>query len=149
MNRASIVLYHLCRLALGGVFVFAGAVKSQDVTAFAGEIANYRILPYTLNYLAAATLPYVEVLAGAFLLANRKVRPAALLVAALNVVFMIALASAMVRGLDIDCGCFRAESATTPAVALVRDAGFLLLAVIVFWLRGGRMPPSRPDDSEH
>lgn len=138
MNRASIVVYHLCRLGLGAVFVYAGALKSQDVTVFAGDIANYKILPYSLNYLVAATLPYVEVLAGVFLLANRKVRPAALLIGALNVVFMIALASAMVRGLDIDCGCFRAESPTTPAAALVRDAGFLLMAVVIFWLRGER-----------
>ena len=140
MKRAAAVTYHLCRLVLGGIFLYAGAIKSQDVTAFAGNIANYQILPYSLNYLVAATLPYVEVLAGVFLLANSKVRPAALLIGVLNLLFMIALASAIVRGLDIDCGCFRAESQTTPSVALVRDAGFLLLAVLVFWLRGGRVP---------
>ena len=140
MKRGAAVTYHLCRLVLGGIFLYAGAIKSQDVTAFAGNIANYQILPYSLNYLVAATLPYVEVLAGVFLLANSKVRPAALLIGVLNLLFMIALASAIVRGLDIDCGCFRAESQTTPGVALVRDAGFLLLAVLVFWLRGGRVP---------
>lgn len=140
MKLAAGVIYHLCRLALGGVFVFAGVVKSQDVAAFAGEIANYKILPYALNYLVAATLPYVEALAGVFLIANRKVRPAALLVALLNVVFMIALASVLVRGLDIDCGCFRAGSTTTPAAAMLRDAVLLVLAGIVFGLRGARVP---------
>ena len=39
MNRAKIVLYHLSRLALALTFVYAGAVKMQDVVAFAGHIA--------------------------------------------------------------------------------------------------------------
>ena len=64
MKHAQIVLYHLSRLALALTFVYAGVVKMQDVVAFAGHIAAYQILPYAMNYLVAATLPYVEFLAG-------------------------------------------------------------------------------------
>ncbi len=145
MSRWMRILYHLCRLSLGGLFVWAGLVKSADVTAFAGSVAAYGLLPYAGNYLVAATLPYVEVLAGALLLANRKVRPAALLLGGLTLLFMIVLASAWWRGLDIDCGCFRpdAENPTPPAVALLRDAGLLALAVVTFRLRGGTVPRPR------
>lgn len=142
------VLYHFCRLLLGGTFVYAGLVKSGDVTAFAGEIANYQILPYAWNYLLAAILPSVEFLAGAFLLANRKVRPAALLLGGLNIVFIVVLASVLWRGLDIDCGCFRPGASTTPAMALWRDVGLLLLAAGIFWLRGGNVPPAQDFPSD-
>ncbi|HEX9873166.1 MAG TPA: MauE/DoxX family redox-associated membrane protein, partial [Deferrimonas sp.] len=91
MIRLRPVVYHLCRLALGALFVYAGAVKADDVTAFAGSIAAYEILPYFGNYLVAATLPYIEVLAGLLLLVNRRVRPAALLLAGLTLVFMAVL----------------------------------------------------------
>lgn len=140
--------YHLCRILLGGTFVYAGLVKSGDVTAFAGEIANYQILPYAWNYLLAAILPSVEFLAGAFLLANRKVRPAALLLGGLNLVFIAVLASVLWRGLDIDCGCFRPGASTTPAMALWRDIGLLLLVAGTFWLRGGNTPQQQDSPPE-
>lgn len=129
-------LFHGCRLVLGGLFVYAGLIKAWDVVAFAGSVANYQILPYHLNYLVAATLPYVEMGAGLLLLVNRQVRPAALLLGLLDIVFMIALVSVLIRGLDIDCGCFRAggESPTSAWAALVRDIGILALAAGTFFL---------------
>ena len=139
MERQLRLAYHLCRLLLGGVFLFAGLSKIRDVTGFAGDIAAYRILPYQWNYLAAATLPYIEFMAGLLLLINRRVRPAALLTALLTLGFIAALASVLYRGLEIDCGCFGAVP-TSPQVALWRDLGLLLLAHITFHLRNRFAP---------
>lgn len=138
MSRTATVIYHLCRLALGGLFFYAGVIKAEDVVGFARNVANYQLLPYSWNYLVAATLPYVEVIAGGLLLFNARVRPAALLLGGLNVVFMLALASVMARGLDIDCGCFDPDGThkTSAAAAFVRDVGLLLLAVVTYRLRG-------------
>ena len=138
MSLAGRFLYHLCRLGLGAVFLYAGAVKAADVQAFAGSIAAYHLLPYQLNILLAAGLPYVELLAGVLLLANRRVRPAALVLAGLTVVFMGALASAWLRGLNIDCGCFRPGAHTSIPLALLRDAGILVLAHYAYHLRGAQ-----------
>lgn len=128
------LVYHLCRLLLGGLFLFAGLSKSRDVVGFAADIAAYQVLPYQWNYLAAATLPYIECLAGLLLLINRRVRPASLLLAVLTLVFIAVLASVIYRGLEIDCGCFGTTS-TTPYQALWRDLGLLLLAHVTFHLR--------------
>lgn len=140
MNRFLRLAYHLCRLLLGGLFLYAGLLKAGDVKAFAGDVANYRILPYAWNYVAAATLPYVEFLAGLLLVVNRRVRPAALVAGGLTVTFMLALASVAARGLDIDCGCFRSGGHTTPLQALGRDTGILLLAVLTYRLRARSAP---------
>jgi len=131
--------YHLCRLILGGLFLYAGLAKAGNVTAFARDIANYRVLPFIGNYLAAAILPYVEFLAGLLLVAGRRVRPAALVAGGLTAVFMLALASVVLRGLDIDCGCFGGGHVTA-AAALRRDAGILLLAIATYRLRGHLAP---------
>jgi hypothetical protein len=80
VSRIIRIVYHLGRLLLGGLFLYAGLVKAADITAFARDVANYQVLPYRWNYLVAATLPYVEFLAGLLLVANRRVRPAAFLV---------------------------------------------------------------------
>jgi len=137
MSRGGFYLYHVCRLALGGIFLYAGAVKSANVVAFARDVANYQLLPYAWNYLVAATLPYVETVAALLLIFNRKARPAALLLALLTLAFMLALTTVLARGLDIDCGCFNpGQGHTSATVALSRDAGILLLALVTLRLRG-------------
>ncbi|MDY0269882.1 MauE/DoxX family redox-associated membrane protein [Trichloromonas sp.] len=139
MSRAMLYVYHFCRLALGGVYLYAGVVKSADVVTFARDVANYQLLPYAWNYLAAATLPYVETVAALLLLFNRKVRPAALILTSLTLVFMVALVTVLVRGLDIDCGCFNpSQGHTSAGIALLRDA-FLLFPAIVTLRLSGRM----------
>lgn len=138
MNRAWTVVYHLSRLLLGAVFIYAGVVKGLDPVGFAGEIANYQILPYRLNFLVATTLPWVEMLAGLLLVVHCKVRPAALVIGGMNLVFIVALSSLLVRGLDIDCGCFRPGEHTSIQAALWRDAGLMALVVATFIGSGRR-----------
>ena len=143
------VVYHFSRLLLALVFIYSGYIKAADPVAFAGQVANYQLLPYAWNYLVAATLPYLEVLCGFLLLVNQRVRPALLVLFVLNLVFMLVLASAIARGLDIDCGCFNpnpdAAEKTSPLYALWRDAGLLLL-MIATWLLRSRQ--SLPEDQE-
>jgi putative oxidoreductase len=141
MSLASRIVYHSCRLLLGGLFCYAGVSKAMDVTAFAGQVANYQLLPYAWNFLIAATLPYVEVLTGSLLLFNARVRPAALVLGVLTVLFMLALLTVMARGLDIDCGCFRSGGNTTPVVAFIRNIGLLFLTTVVYRLRGQLAKP--------
>jgi uncharacterized membrane protein YphA (DoxX/SURF4 family) len=135
MSRFSSLLYQVSRLLLGALFCYAGLVKALDVVAFAGSVANYQLLPYQLNFLVAALLPYVEMAAGLLLLLGRQVRPAVLLIAGMNAVFMVALLSVILRGLDIDCGCFRpaGEGHTSAQMALLRDAGIMLLALVTWF----------------
>lgn len=129
--------YHLARLVLALVFIYAGAVKMQAVVAFAGQVAAYQILPYAMNYLVAATLPYIEFLAGILLLLNARVRPALAVIGGMTLVFMIALVSVLLRGLEIDCGCFAPGSGqdVSAGVALWRDLGLMVLVVVVWCLR--------------
>jgi len=137
MNRFQWFLYHLVRLSLALVFVYAGAVKIQDVVAFAGHVAAYQILPYAMNYLVAATLPYVEFLTGVLLLLNVRVRPALVVIGGMTLIFMVALVSVLLRGLDIDCGCFDPAGGqdVSAGMALLRDVGLMVLVVLTWVLR--------------
>ncbi len=71
MNRLLKIGYHCSRLLLAAVFIYAGAVKGTDPVEFAGQVANYQLLPYAWNYLVAATLPYLELLCGLLLLLDK------------------------------------------------------------------------------
>ncbi|MBJ6750772.1 DoxX family membrane protein [Geomonas sp. Red421] len=120
------------RIALGAVFIYAAIPKIADPVTFAGSVAAYQILPYFWSYVTAAVLPFLELTCGLLLILGVRVRSGALIIGALNVVFMAALSAAMIRGLDIDCGCFRPDGPkTAPWVALVRDAFFLAMTASV------------------
>lgn len=142
--RARLICYHLGRVALALVFIYAGGSKMSDVTVFAGHVAAYQILPYAMNYLVAVTLPYIEFLAGLLLLFNARVRPALVAIGGMTGVFMLALGSVLLRGLEIDCGCFNpGEGESVSAqVALLRDVGLMILVGVVWWLRGRNVKPS-------
>ena len=120
------------RITLGAIFTYAGIIKILDPVAFAGSIAAYKILPYFGNYLAAAILPWLEVICGLLLVAGYRWRGAAVIILVLNAGFIMALASTIVRGLDIDCGCFRQGGDKTSAwTAIARDTVFVLMTLTV------------------
>lgn len=130
------------RYVLGGVFLYAGGLKIADPAAFAGNVAAYKLLPTFGNYLVAATLPWVEILCGLFLVIGYRVRAGAALVLLMNLVFAMAVSSAIIRGLDIDCGCFRQGGPkTSPWVALLRDLVLIAGTVVLLWSDNHRPSP--------
>ena len=130
----------VCRVGLGGLFAYAGAMKLCDVSAFAGLLSRYEILPELSLSFFAAVIPLAECVVGPLLVFSRWVRLSAAAVSAMLVVFIIALSQAALRGLDVSCGCFGGVSSSGPLPAILRD---LLLLVPSFWLavrpRGGKI----------
>ncbi|MCI0534836.1 MAG: DoxX family membrane protein, partial [Verrucomicrobiales bacterium] len=94
------------RLAVGGAFIAAGALKIASPEKFAVAVSNYRLLPHELINLVAILIPWVEVLAGLLVLAGIWLRAAALVITSLTVMFFVVITSALARGLNIECGCF-------------------------------------------
>jgi uncharacterized membrane protein YphA (DoxX/SURF4 family) len=99
------IVRFLIAIYLGGYFVYAGAVKIFDPPLFAKDIANFQLLPHQMVNLVAIILPWVEWVAGAMLMTGLWVRANATLIGLMLVVFIIAVISAIARGLNIECGC--------------------------------------------
>ena len=122
------------RLYLAAVFGMACWHKLADPAAFALDVATYDILPLAAVNLVAICLPWVELGAALMLLLGLRGRAGALLVALMMTVFLVALASALARGLDISCGCFASQGAADDPISwrtVVRDLAWLGLAVYV------------------
>ena len=127
-------------LAVAAIFVFAGATKLGDPARFAVEIGNYRLVPPLVAGLLAVYLPWLEIALGLGLCAPRW-RPAArLLAAGLLLAFCAALVAALVRGLDIRCGCFGGADGggMSAGWALARNGVLIaLLTMACPWRRAG------------
>jgi uncharacterized membrane protein YphA (DoxX/SURF4 family) len=121
------------RLALGALFIVAGALKLGDPTAFATEIANYRFLPELAPWLAV-TLPAVEMVVGAALIVGplRWRRAASLAAMGLLVMFTVAIVHVVRAGINVDCGCFGGNSGPVTIWTAVRDLVLLAAAALVF-----------------
>jgi putative oxidoreductase len=124
----------LVRIALGALFIFAGATKAYDPGVFAIEIQRFNLIQWLPAALASIYLPWLEIILGALLIVKRFEQGTLLLIGSLLLVFTFALASATFRGLGIDCGCFgKAFAATGTIFPLVRNVVLLGLTVFL-WL---------------
>ena len=97
------------RVALGALFVWSALTKVPDMAAFAQDVANYRLVPAALVPYAAAAVVGIEIVSGLALLTGIAARPAAILVSLLLLAFTVFLAQALLRGIDLRCGCFGSD----------------------------------------
>jgi putative oxidoreductase len=124
------------KIALALLFIFAGATKAYDPGEFAREISRYELLPWIYSALVSIYLPWLEMLLGMLLLIGKFERGALLIIGALLLLFSGALLIALLRGLDIDCGCF-GKAFTSPGTVgpLIRNI-VLLVCVGLVWRLG-------------
>jgi uncharacterized membrane protein YphA (DoxX/SURF4 family) len=123
---------------IGVIFLIAGSLKALDPAAFAIDIQNYRLLPWTCGVLLALYLPWVEILCGSALILHVAYRGALCLTACLCALFIAAYGSTRPRGLDIACGCFGHGVHRGYWPVLIGDT--LLLATIIYLLRADSHP---------
>ena len=128
----------LLRIIVGGVFIWAGALKIADPLGFAQSIENYQVVPHSLAFLIAVVLPWVEVLSGVFLIIGLFRRSSALLISLLLVGFIGLVALALARGIDTSCGCFGSLSRRADFSLILTDAVLLVFALTVFFVQPSR-----------
>jgi uncharacterized membrane protein YphA (DoxX/SURF4 family) len=122
------------RSFVGILFIIASIDKIADPTAFAASVGNYKIVSGSLLLILATILPWIELLAGLFLLLGIFRHGSALLLSTLLCIFTLAVISALVRGLDITCGCFTQDPAASKVgwLKVAENAGLLFLGLFSF-----------------
>ena len=137
MNTASFA--RATRIALALVFLAAAPQKIIAPADFATAIGNYAILPEVLVNFTALTLPWLELVVAALLLCRAWMKPALFLANAMLVVFLAALVSARLRGIDLSCGCFTSGGVPAGDMTwyIVRDSLFLTLGLAAALLQRG------------
>ncbi|MCF6248806.1 MAG: DoxX family protein [Desulfobacula sp.] len=124
------MIYHLCRIILGAVLIYASIDKIVNPEAFGKIIYTYQLLPGKMINIIAIILPWLELIVGMFLIFQLWVPGTVLLTNALFMVFIGAIISALLRGLNIDCGCFSTSggNGSMNMVTFFRDFSFVIMA---------------------
>ena len=122
----------VCSVALGGTLLIAGVSELNTAARFAEIIANYRILGAVGSQFLAVVLPWCEVCTGLLLLVRIWPRASGITAALLFTMFGIAVSSALIRGLNIECGCFGTSSGARVGLKLLAiDLGGLAASAFV------------------
>lgn len=120
------------RLLLGITFVIAAINKIGDPGRFATIIYGYYLFPGWIINLAAIVLPFVELFSGMALVVGVFPRSAVIIINTLLFVFILAIATNLLRGHQFDCGCFSLAETTSFSAAswlLVRDMGLFVCGI--------------------
>jgi putative oxidoreductase len=99
-------VWRIVDFVVGGIFIYAGAIKALDPIGFAGDIDNYKILPWTIGLGLAFYLPWLEIACGLAVVFRRFYFGGLPILISLVSIFIAATVAAKIRGLDITCGCF-------------------------------------------
>jgi hypothetical protein len=120
------------RLATAAIFLFAAVPKLLDPVAFARDIDNYRMVPDALIGPLALTLPVAEMLIGLALVTGVFARGAAVVAGAMLAGFTGGMIQAILRGINLDCGCFgQLAEAQVTWWSVARNVMFLAFSVVV------------------
>jgi uncharacterized membrane protein YphA (DoxX/SURF4 family) len=145
LNFRRVVIW-IGRLALGGIFAYAGVSKLifpnthlwpwfvlkfsivMNLASFATQVESYKLLSPETSSFVAHTLPFAEIALGLFLLIGWQLRLWATLVTGVMLGFLFAVTRAYLLRMDINCGCFGTPEKLT-GWTVIRDGGLALLAV--------------------
>ena len=133
----------ILRLIVGGVFVAYGGSKLFDSAAFATSIGHYDLVPWYAVNAIALLLPPMELVAGVVVFVGPWRREAGVLIAGMLGVLVVAVSSAIVRGLSIECGCNITGGATVSWQLVAMDCVLLLLTALIIVANPRR--PAVPD----
>ena len=128
----------LARLVVGGVWLAAGLLKVSDGAASVRAVRAFRLLPESVVPTVGHALPALEIVVGLALVLGVLTRGTAVVSSLLQVAFIIGIASAWARGLEIKCCCFGNGGADPNAASqypweIARDTGLLLLSLWLVW----------------
>ncbi|MCA8943015.1 MAG: redoxin domain-containing protein, partial [Planctomycetes bacterium] len=128
--------------AAGGLLTVNAILKFLDLAAFREAVENYRLLPHELVSTIAVLVLLGELAIGVGMIAPRTRRTSTFGCVAMLVFFSMVLASSVMNGLDVGCGCYTEAVATTrvgwPSVA--RNLGFAGFLLVMLTARFGPRP---------
>lgn len=139
----------IARLVLAAAFLLAALPKIQDPAAFATSVEGFRLVSGASALWVALVLPWLELVIGIGLLIPQIRRGSGVLIALLLLLFIALHASAWMRGLDINCGCYGQSEAEAPVNYLwliLRNTALLAVSLLVL-VRDWRNP--RPSGVTH
>jgi hypothetical protein len=122
------------RLVLAATFLVSSFGKFVDIKRYSVALVyNLDILPGPLAIAFGWALPFIELACGVCLLLGVLTRLSALGITLMSISFLITKIILLLRGTDVDCGCFGAIGSTMASWSIYLDPVIFLLSVTILF----------------
>lgn len=138
------IIIALARVLLGLLLIVTGALKVGHAPDLAAAIAGFRLLPGFIVAPMALVLPFFELMLGLYLIVGLFTRMTAIFATAQFLIYAGAIASAILRNIPADCGCFGPNDTATadwPHVAF--DLALAAVAAFIAYSAPGALALDR------
>lgn len=125
----------ISRLILGGIFIYASIDKIAFPGDFAKALQAYSFIPEFLINPIAIILPWVELIAGIFLITGMFIRQTTLFISLLLITFLMITTIGFISGTLQECGCFsKSQFFYTNNIVFItiRDLMLLVISILLF-----------------
>jgi len=129
------------RIIIGGIFLISGLAKISDPIRLMLTLREFRLFPEIIIPFTAIYIPWLEFILGLFMLLGIMHRTASLILSCLIGFFTLAIASVILRGIEVDCGCFGllADMLKLPDMAdykaVIRNVIFIGICFSIFRIK--------------
>lgn len=131
-NNSYLIL--IARIIVGLMFIIVGVAKVANGAEFAEEIRNYQILPNFILNISAISVAWIELIAGILILFGIETKANALIILSMLIIFTTAVGIAMIKGLNINCGCYsQIASQKVGFPKIFENLGLIILTFIILF----------------
>lgn len=127
------LLLDTIRLTLAFIFILASIEKLKNPYAFALSIDAYEVFPDLIINISTLLIPWFEMFIAFGLIFKFKLKANLILYNFLMFSFTILVIIAMMKGLDIECGCYGESSSKVGLTKLIENI-FIILACSIIYL---------------
>jgi uncharacterized membrane protein YphA (DoxX/SURF4 family) len=121
------------RVYLGCFFIYASLSKIPHPAQFADSVANYRLIPFMFVNLGSVVLPWIELVAGLFLIVGFRSRSSVIVIGLLLVMFDVMVLINMYWGAPITCGCYDTVGEPIGWKKVLENALGLVFAIQIYY----------------